>query len=421
MTSLLTLPNELLLQIAMEVAPTGGRAAANLRLVCHRLEELVSPIVWSALSFSAKSERRLDALQAALLRNPLLGAHTTSVKVSIRKGGHEVTALILANLPILKQLHLLGLHGPIPAAIFAIIPSLKLSSLSLENIEVENHGDFQRWGAGITTLSLRGCYEASKIFHGPAATRPAEQHLIKTELWASEHDNSSSQVWFFFETLYACGVETKEVILRTNPKEDRPLVFPETWKDLLEDKWAGHSAMSVKLQGPPAHFLPSTAAAPRTAAHAVVALLNWIGDALEKLDLSSGKGFEVPDELLRLSLRRLTSLTLSANKSESDDILTKDTYHHLARFLNSTSFPALTSLSLRGWLDSTDVATLAHQSILDLVDSHKALYRLLDFLRSTTICELRLENSDFHDRWDVRCIFERVGSGDWEMRKVWLD
>ncbi|KAL8277140.1 hypothetical protein RQP46_010468 [Phenoliferia psychrophenolica] len=349
MTSLLSLPNELLLQIASEIAPLGGKEAANLRLVCHRLDALVSPIVWSALSFSAQSERRLGGLQAAFFRNPLSGAFTTSVKISIKKGANEVTTAILATLPLLKRLHLCGLHGdgPIPAAIFDLIPSLRLTSLTLEHIVVESHGDFTTWGVGIETLTLRACFEASR-----------------------------------------------------------------------EDKWAGYTAMSVTLEGHPAHFLASTAARPNTASHAVVTLLNWIGDALETLDLSSGKGFEVSDELLRLSLRRLTSLTLSASVDDHDDILTLDTYGHLVRLLNPTSFPALTSLSLRGWLDSTDVETLSHHSIVDLIDLHNALYLLLDFLRSTTICELRLENSEVHERWDVRCIFERVGNGEWEMRVV---
>ncbi|KAL8277139.1 hypothetical protein RQP46_010467 [Phenoliferia psychrophenolica] len=344
MSSLLTLPNELLWQIASEVAPLGGKKASNLRLVCQRLADITSPMVLGSLEVPAVLTLG-NAQVAALLLPPLsgVGAHTTSVKINLGFFGSEIHTLFLQSLPSIQQLHLVGAHVPVPDVLFDLIPALNLTTLILEAVDLSYHQDFATWGAGIKTLSLRECGQAWIVFGRDGA--PGSDHF--------EHqENGLSKI--------------------------------------------------------------------ETAAYAIMRLLNWMGDAIENLELSVTAGFEVAESLSALSLRQLTSLTLSTGKVELTDIFTISAYNHLVRLINPTSFPSLTSLFLRGWLDLTDISNLAQRSILDLAVHHQALYLLLGFLRSTKIRVLRLENSEGHAQ-NVRCIFERVEDGEWETRvnKLW--
>ena len=47
--SLLSLPDELLVKIGLELAPDGGRRVGNLRLVNHRIANAVTPIAWLSI------------------------------------------------------------------------------------------------------------------------------------------------------------------------------------------------------------------------------------------------------------------------------------------------------------------------------------------------------------------------------------
>ncbi|KAL8283328.1 hypothetical protein RQP46_005738 [Phenoliferia psychrophenolica] len=64
-TNLLSLPNELLVRIAREVAPDGGRKAGNLRLVCRHLGRVVAPVAWASVVLPSDADA-LDELAAEL-------------------------------------------------------------------------------------------------------------------------------------------------------------------------------------------------------------------------------------------------------------------------------------------------------------------------------------------------------------------
>ncbi|KAL8291655.1 hypothetical protein RQP46_001913 [Phenoliferia psychrophenolica] len=78
-TSLLSLPNELLVRIARSVAPDGGRQVGALRLTCRRVERVVSHIAWSSIHI--QSDPKLHNPLLAILNSDTggRGAQVTSV------------------------------------------------------------------------------------------------------------------------------------------------------------------------------------------------------------------------------------------------------------------------------------------------------------------------------------------------------
>lgn len=109
--------------------------------------------------------------------------------------------------------------------------------------------------------------------------------------------------------------------------------------------------------------------------------------------------------------------SLTAHKLTPSRLL-QETYTPLIRFL--ASFPALTSLHLRGWLDLSGVETLGRLSPAERARDHVCVVGLLAFLRESHVIELRFSYSEGYfaesDQVPVECVFDRWGDGEWQGR-----
>lgn len=84
------------------------------------------------------------------------------------------------------------------------------------------------------------------------------------------------------------------------------------------------------------------------------------------------------------------------------------TYKNLLEILSGFNFPSLETLHLRGWLDATSVRTvLSSASAREIARNYLPVFGLLAYLHSSTITEVRLEDSRGHQDSGVLCIFER--------------
>ncbi|KAK4698952.1 hypothetical protein P7C70_g7317, partial [Phenoliferia sp. Uapishka_3] len=136
--SLLNLPDELLSNIAHELAPLGGRKAQFLRLVNHRLRRTASPILFSAILIPDQPLEHNDELLAALLDDEHEIRDTAiSVVYHFRADGSCVAALALGTLVKVERVVLRGLDidVEIPLAVKKALARLpRLSHLALGNL-----------------------------------------------------------------------------------------------------------------------------------------------------------------------------------------------------------------------------------------------------------------------------------------------
>ncbi|KAL8279666.1 hypothetical protein RQP46_007979 [Phenoliferia psychrophenolica] len=82
-TNLLSLPTEILTQIASDVAPHGGAKAGHLRLVCKTLNAVARRTVLSSLRCNVNSESIAGLLRTILLDGSALNAIVTSFRVDL--------------------------------------------------------------------------------------------------------------------------------------------------------------------------------------------------------------------------------------------------------------------------------------------------------------------------------------------------
>ncbi|KAL8283414.1 hypothetical protein RQP46_005824 [Phenoliferia psychrophenolica] len=304
-TSLLSLPNEILVKIARDVAPDGGRKAGNFRLVCRHLGGVLAPVTWASIVLPADLDG-LDEIGDELLNNRT--GHNSLIKsLRYNKPAFQPRFIVqaLKALPSLRRLHLAG-----------------------------------------TSEDREGLFEFAR---------------------------------------------------RTEP-------------------------FSFKLAGATKLFKLSPTNDP-AAAH-IVQILDWFAlGPLTTLSLPVFGTFFANDALSNLSLPRVQTLVLDVDPTSlatpSRDLISladSRNYSQLVRFLTLASLPTLSILHLRGWIESTGASTLAHIPINTLIPQAPLIHLLLGFLRTTTVKELRLENSIVHPESDVQCIFVKDGAGDWESR-----
>ncbi|KAL8283410.1 hypothetical protein RQP46_005820 [Phenoliferia psychrophenolica] len=351
-TSLLSLPNELLVKIARVVAPDGGRKAGNLRLVCRHLGDVVAPVTWASIVLPTDADG-LDELGDELLHNRT--GHTSLVNsVRYNKPAFQPRGIVqaLKALPSLRRLHLAGTsegqeglfvpkHG--------LLKGLKrIQNLQLDYVDLDNLFDIASWAPSVSTLSHFRCANAHLPFRDSA-------NQIQGNL---------------------------EFEVRT-----KPFLFKLTGATKLFK-----------------HSPPNDPAAPL-----IVQILNWVARGpLTTLALPVFGTFFANDALSNLSLPRVQTLVLDADSISN--------YTQLARFLTLASLPILSTLHLRGWFEGTGASKLAQIVTEDLPAEAPLIYLLLGVLRKTAVVELRLENSVDHAESDVQCIFSRDGSGEWESR-----
>ncbi|KAL8292127.1 hypothetical protein RQP46_001593 [Phenoliferia psychrophenolica] len=367
-TSLLSLPNELLIKIARDVAPNRGRKAGNLRLVCRHLGRVVAPVTWASIVLPVNAQS-LDELVDELLNNR---TGNTSYIVSIRynRPGTQLRVVVsgLKALPALRRLHLAGADE--------------------DGLFVPEH-DLLRACPCIETLQLDliRCGRPEYPFGDPdSALKTVKVKYL--QLIISERELSRNIT-------------------------DRALVALSSSRT---------EPFSLSLTGATKLFKISTPTDP--AAPLIVRILNWIAHGpLTTLCLPVFGAFYANDVHASLSLLHIQTLVLDVDPTSlatlhGDLLSAGDTsnYIQLIRFLKLAALPSLATLHLRGWIDTTGASKVGNTPIRDLPDESLTVYGLLGFLRKTTITELRLENSVGHTESDVQCIFTREGEGDWTSR-----
>ncbi|KAL8283380.1 hypothetical protein RQP46_005790 [Phenoliferia psychrophenolica] len=290
-TSLFSLPNELLIRIAREVAPDGGRKAGNLRLVCGRLGGVLATVTWASIVLPTDLAG-LDEIGDELLNNRT-GHNSLVISVRYNKPAFQPRVIVqaLKALSSLRRLHLAG------------------------------------------TLADGGLF-----------------------------DFGGRKEPFSFELTGATKLFT--------------------------------------------HSLPNDPGAP-----VIVRILNWVAlGPLSTLTLPVFGTFFANDVLATLSLPRVKTLVLDVDPTSLatpvQDLLPSgdslNNYAQLVRFLKLASTPSLSTLHLRGWFDRTGVVGIGNTPIHDLPADSPLIFSLLGFLRTTTVVELRLENSLGHEESDVQ-------------------
>ncbi|KAL8292143.1 hypothetical protein RQP46_001609 [Phenoliferia psychrophenolica] len=358
-TSLLSLPNELLVKIARDVAPDGGRKAGNFRLANRGLGRLIAQVTWASVVLPITD---LDALDEFANELSYDRTGNTSLITSLRynRPARQLRLVVSAikGLPSLRRLHLAG-TGP-KAGLFVPLHDLlgtwnTLEALQLDYVDLTSIWEMRTWAPNVSSLGMVGCRSSHAPFRTDATCKPS------------------------------------------NP-------------------------FSLKLAGASKLFRDSPPTDP--AASFIVRLLNWISlGPLTTLCLPVIGTFFAPDVLASLSLPSVQTLVIdvdptSLTATDQDLLSPGDTsnYIQLLRFLKLAALPSLSTLHLQGWLNVTGVAKLGLIPISDLPAESLTVYALLGFLRTTTVVELKLENSVGHAESDVQCIFTRDGEGDWTSR-----
>lgn len=100
------------------------------------------------------------------------------------------------------------------------------------------------------------------------------------------------------------------------------------------------------------------------------------------------------------------------------DVACQSSYRNLIKLLDTASLPSLATLRLRGWLDATNVKTIALAVPGVLPRKHLEIYGLLGTLLTTGVTELRLQNSIGHPDELEECVFWRADrdAQEWQKR-----
>lgn len=137
-----------------------------------------------------------------------------------------------------------------------------------------------------------------------------------------------------------------------------------------------------------------------------------------ELALPVEDAFVVHDALSILVLPAVTTLHLATNDYSPHvlrpDLYIPETHRTLSTFL-PTTFPALTTLHLKGWFDTTGVLGLASPSFRALSKTFSTLAGLLLTLRWIQTVQVHLTNATGHAEGDeAECCISREDPGAWE-------
>ncbi|KAK4699980.1 hypothetical protein P7C70_g6272, partial [Phenoliferia sp. Uapishka_3] len=424
--TLASLPNELLKKIGQHIAPQGGQPIGNLRLASRRFSTLFLPLSVASIEF-ATEPTKLDSQFATLIREGQklhgLNEKILSVKLDIPEVGVELlAAILLTTLPALGRLHLVGENEPLPDPLFETISNVPaLRTLILEDIDLNGRWDVTSWAPQVVDLAILDCTDGEDVLlDSEDDTKPCRNFLQRLEFEPDsslKKDEATSRI---VTALLAPERESKDIVLHWPSARMCPYITSiidesaNAW--LVDDKLP----FSLTLKGLDDLFKPKGG---KKDSIAVAQILNWIGGTgalLNDLSLPVGKTFVVHEELLSMSLSKLETLKL-VTKSEDPyqllpDLLSTETFQQLARFITPATFPRLKSLHLRGWIDTSTASAVANTSRSRLPVEQMVVFLLLGFLRSTTLREVRFENSAGHSEVGSQCVFWREGKGEWEKR-----
>ncbi|KAK4701122.1 hypothetical protein P7C70_g5115, partial [Phenoliferia sp. Uapishka_3] len=435
---LLDLPDEMLAKIMSGVAPLGGRKVHALRLVNRRLSTVASSVFFASVNIPRASLDDNDDLFALLLENRYNIRETaTSITYSLHGNGLQSTpAAAIKSLGNLSRVLLMGpprgnAHDLPDVVQQALSSQPKLHTLSLANFwfPVGPHTEgtlLTRCGSQVRHLTLDNISGDGLYAHmaqdPPELMCLPENGVQVLEVYHPRELTGSGETRQILLALYTCRKSVREINLEW--KEAAPTTADHYLPviGLLSD-----SAKSLSIQGLLPLFNAQYGPAHLTTSSYMSTFLGYIGKSpLPKLSLPVFKSFDVNSVLLTLRLPKIKYLSLSTSPFAAfllaPDFLTSAIYSSLSTFLTSSIFPALLTLHLTGWLDTTDIVTLATIPPSDLAISYNYVFGLLGILRVLGARNLVLENSNGHPSGDAKCHFQRIGeSGDWtvKLKRYW--
>ncbi|KAL8283396.1 hypothetical protein RQP46_005806 [Phenoliferia psychrophenolica] len=257
-TNLLSLPTELLIKIARDVAPHGGRKAGNLRLVCRHLDCVVAPVTWASIVLPTDADGLQEIATELLNDRTENTSYITSVRYNVPETQLRRIVVALKALPALRRLHLVGTSDELFVPRHDLLGSFpEIDNLCLEYVDLDSMWDLKAWAPNVTSLELVNCDKADAPF-------------------------------FNDDDIYCIGIST-DFNLRTMP-------FSFTL------------AGATKLFG---HSPPNDPGAP-----VIVRILNWIAvGPLTTLTLPVFDMFFANDALANLSLPRVQDLVLKVDST----------------------------------------------------------------------------------------------------------
>ncbi|KAL8292359.1 hypothetical protein RQP46_001825 [Phenoliferia psychrophenolica] len=395
-TSLLSLPNELIVKIAREVAPYGGRKAGNLRLVCRHLGRVVAPVTWASIVLPARTVALED------LTNEMLNNRTghisliTSVRYNKPRRQSPIVVTALRSLPSLRRLHLCG-RGDDNDGIFVPEHDLLLGgwrnliALHLEHVNLGSHFELPTWAPSLSTLVIERCYNAQDSFLCNTKEKLRFNHVREIRLSVVAPSDPGYITNVALLAFLAC-FRARRITLHLD------LTVQGSMEEIMKDRPIDRRLEPFSFELAGATKLFKNASPTDIGAHVIVRFLNWFAlGNLTTLSLPVFDTFFATDVLASLTLPRVQVLVLDVDPSSRvrfrrTNLTNKFT--HLIRFLKLASMPSLSTLHLRGWGFTFDPTVLDVTSIHDFQDESIAILGFLAALRRTTVVELRVEDED---------------------------
>ncbi|KAL8281517.1 hypothetical protein RQP46_006201 [Phenoliferia psychrophenolica] len=379
--------------VARNVAPNGGKRAANLRLVSRRLDAAVAPVVWSSIVFSS-NQTILDEICGYLIGendDANRRALVTSVRYDLPPIQLSTPLAVLKRLPNLNRLHLLG-ATTLSTLRPGTIDTLPITStLRLENVDLQD-----QWASAAAGLEVIRCSRAGSLFldrkdaHGYYHPWPPSLRTLRYEAAPTE-----------------TAVDVQYTLLATTSITG-PLSLTVTgMKDLFGSA------------------TPTATRALTTATFVRVWNHFATGTQLDSLNLETNGAIVVNDGLFELDLPHLTTLKFTNLEPVPEGGFAWPTnllepakfsnFLYLAKLLKEAKLPVLRTLELRGWVDAVGAATLASMTMGDVAGEHPLVHSLLGVLKGIGATELRLVNSSVRIDADVHGVFSLV-DGEWVSR-----
>ncbi|KAK4699205.1 hypothetical protein P7C70_g7060, partial [Phenoliferia sp. Uapishka_3] len=408
---LLELPNELIAQIAWEVAPLGGGRVGNLRLVNSRICTIASPILFSSIQLTEATQRGYNSLESAI-RNDQMGVRkaATSIRYDILA---EKPLPVLGALVNIERVSLtISPYGssipPVVRDSFFELPRLHVLALKGLRIPANDCRTFiEEYAPGVRHLILDGV-KGPGLFATSKDCEPGGQGFrcsdrVKVEVL--EVFNEHWDVGYYITPLCACSRTVRRITINSSLSPERTIAFPEHVSFPVAEE--------LHLRG--LHCLFNVKRNSRVHMHttiSIVSLLNAVGAAhLFELSLPVYTTFDLHNRIFSISMPHVRTLKLarfslgkSAEEDLERDLFTDKIITSLRRFLLASSspmFPSLKTLHLVGWIDPSRLARIfsaAPASNIDgeIVESRALMKRFLQILESRGVVHLVLEGPARH-------------------------
>ncbi|KAM0748131.1 hypothetical protein T439DRAFT_328117 [Meredithblackwellia eburnea MCA 4105] len=332
--TLLSFPDELIIQISHAIAPNGGKKVANLRLVHRRFAELALPVLLSALVIPRSQEIHESRLASIGRGSKRFMVKEVNYCIPIQR--QELSTFALARLVNLTRLHI-SHYSPasLPTVVGEVIkdfPQLKI--LHFTNVQLS-----------LSTIDF-------------SILAPTVNHLILEGTWG--------QPTFFFVPFQFRSEERKSPIRILDLRATESTPVTAFWM-AIDATFASLQTVSVSWRQAPGALLPQP---PRITSNAVRALrIHSLPDIVTVSDVTAVNSFiacfsqAVNFRSLSLNVSKRSIMSLAPQSSvvvqnihylelvgasEGTDFLDTPIYRTLLSF--TLPFRNLSHLHLRDWI-----------------------------------------------------------------------